>query len=265
MRVTVRHAAGCGRQAGPLPAGIDRVRVVLISRFCPMVPPLSVRSPVPAAARFIMLLKTADVAPVTEAVTENGPPSVLFAVTVAEARPDPSVTADVAVMPGPFNGPVNVTVTPATGLLNLSTTLATSGAAKLVPIVAVWPLPLNAETAAGGAAPFVNEKLAGRFTPTTVAATLYEPTAAFAVNAGEVATPEALVVAVAVVPPPANVPLAPLLGAVKVTETPPTRLPPASLTVADKGKPKVVPICALWPLPPVAVTDAAAPAVFVIE
>src|ERR1035441_6346182 len=41
-----------------------------------------------------------------------------------------------------------------------------------------------------------------------------------------------LVVAVAVVPPPANVPLAPVEGAVKATVTPETTFPPASFTVA---------------------------------
>src|SRR5512135_378478 len=49
VRVTVRHAAGCGWQADPVPAGTDRFNVVPISRFCPMVPPVSVTVPVPPA------------------------------------------------------------------------------------------------------------------------------------------------------------------------------------------------------------------------
>jgi hypothetical protein len=51
-----------------------------------------------------------------------------------------------------------------------------------------------------------------------------------AVNAGAVATPLALVVAVAVADPP-NVPLAPLPGAVNVTVAPLTGVPPV-VTVA---------------------------------
>jgi hypothetical protein len=51
-----------------------------------------------------------------------------------------------------------------------------------------------------------------------------------AVNVTDVATPLAFVVAVFT--PPANVPLAPLPGAVNVTVTPETGLLDASLTVA---------------------------------
>ena len=55
----------------------------------------------------------------------------------------------------------------------------------------------------------------------------------FAVNRAEVATPEALVVAV--LTPPANVPLAPLAGAVNVTVTPDAGKPPAPVTVATRA------------------------------
>jgi hypothetical protein len=54
-----------------------------------------------------------------------------------------------------------------------------------------------------------------------------------AVKIAEVATPEELVVAVLAAP--ANVPLGPLPGAVKVTVTPLTGFPPESLTVATRG------------------------------
>lgn len=64
-----------------------------------------------------------------------------------------------------------------------------------------------------------------------------------AVNVAEVATPRALVVAVFT--PPANVPLAPLAGAVKVTTTPLTGLLPASVTVTTKGAAKAVLMAAL--------------------
>jgi hypothetical protein len=52
------------------------------------------------------------------------------------------------------------------------------------------------------------------------------------VNTADVATPLALVVAVFT--PPANVPLAPVVGAVNVTTTPPIGVAP-SVTVATRG------------------------------
>ena len=79
----------------------------------------------------------------------------------------------------------------------------------------------------------------------------------------EVATPLALVVAV--LTPPANVPLAPLAGALKVTVTPLNGLPPLSFTVAAKGAENAVPIVALCGVPLVAVMEAAGPGLFVRE
>ena len=84
-----------------------------------------------------------------------------------------------------------------------------------------------------------------------------------AVKVEEVATPLAFVVAVVVAVPLANVPLAPLAGAVNVTTTPLTGLFPASTTVATKGAANAVLIAAPWLEPPVAVTFAAGPAVLV--
>ena len=84
-----------------------------------------------------------------------------------------------------------------------------------------------------------------------------------AVNTAEVATPLALVVAVFT--PPANVPLAPLPGAVNVTTTPLTGLFPESVTVATNGAPKAVLIGALCPDPLVTTTFAAVPTVLVNE
>src|ERR1051326_3782377 len=63
---------------------------------------------------------------------------------------------------------------------------------------------------------------------------------------------------VAVVDPPANVPLAPLAGAVKVTDTPLRRLLLASLTVAASAVPKLAFCAALCGVPAVAVMIAAA-------
>ena len=73
--------------------------------------------------------------------------------------------------------------------------------------------------------PLVNEKLAELVTPATLAVTVYDPNVLLAVKVGAVATPSALVAAVAEFPLPAKVPLAPLAGAVKVTLTPLTGSP----------------------------------------
>jgi hypothetical protein len=110
---------------------------------------------------------------------------------------------------------------------------------------------------------FVKAKEAGADAPLTVAFTVYDPAVALAVKAGEVATPEAFVFTVAVVPPPAKVPLAPEAGALNVTLAAETKLPPASFTVATSGLLKAVLIRALWPLPDVAVMVPGVPAVFV--
>jgi len=85
----------------------------------------------------------------------------------------------------------------------------------------------------------------------------------FAVNVADVATPLAFVVAVFT--PPANVPLAPLPGAVNVTTTPLTGLFPASVTVATNGAPNAVLIVALCPEPLVTATFAGDPALLVSE
>ena len=87
----------------------------------------------------------------------------------------------------------------------------------------------------------VSEKVAGVATPVTVAVAEYGPPAVpLAVMAGDAATPDELVVAVAVVPPPAKVPLAPLVGRLNVTDTPPSGFALASLTVALSGNPKAL-------------------------
>jgi hypothetical protein len=86
---------------------------------------------------------------------------------------------------------------------------------------------------------------------------------AFAVNAPDVATPDAFVVAV--FPPTAKVPLAPLAGGVNVTVAPLTGFPPASFTIAASGAanaPLISPICAV---PLVAVVLVGGPSMFVNE
>jgi hypothetical protein len=72
---------------------------------------------------------------------------------------------------------------------------------------------------------FVSAKEPDVAAPVAVAVTLYVPATLFAVNVVAVATPLALVEAIVVFVPLTNVPLAPLAGAVKVTDTLGTRLP----------------------------------------
>ena len=83
-----------------------------------------------------------------------------------------------------------------------------------------------------------------------------------AVSVGELATPLAFVVAVTVVAPP-KLPLAPLPGAVKVTVTPLSALPPESCTVACSAVANALLTVALCGVPPVAAILAAVGAVLV--
>jgi hypothetical protein len=80
-----------------------------------------------------------------------------------------------------------------------------------------------------------------------------------------VATPLAFVVAVVTFVPFANVPPAPVLGAVNVTVAPLTRFPPLSFTVACRAVGNAVLIAMLCGVPAVAVTLAGGPARLVSE
>jgi hypothetical protein len=91
------------------------------------------------------------------------------------------------------------------------------------------------------------------------------PVVALAEKIEVLATPKVLVATVSVAEPPANVPLAPLAGALNVTFTPETGFPLASFTVAAKGLLKALLTRALWPPPEAAVTLLGAPGVFVKE
>src|ERR1700740_1107669 len=77
---------------------------------------------------------------------------------------------------------------------------------------------------------------------------------ALAVKTAEVALPEALVVAVFT--PPANVPEAPLLGAMKVTITPLTGFALESVTVATSGLANALPTAVLCGVPALAEIEA---------
>ena len=72
-------------------------------------------------------------------------------------------------------------------------------------------------------------------------------------NSAEVANPEEFVTAVFT--PPAKLPEAPLLGAVKVTVAPLTGFPLLFSTSATNGLAKAVPTIALWGVPLLAEID----------
>src|SRR5215831_15004960 len=130
-------------------------------------------------------------------------------------------------------------------------------------MLVLWGVPAVAEILAAEPARFVKEKFAGAATPATVAVTVNTPAVLLAVNTAAVATPCALVVAVFT--PPANVPLAPLVGAVNVTVTPLAGLLEASVTVTCSNVAKGWPTTALCGVPPVAAMFAGAPARLVKE
>src|SRR5437016_1845621 len=91
--------------------------------------------------------------------------------------------------------------------------------------------------------------------PVAEAATVYRPAVPFAVNTGAVATPEALVDPAAVfVPVPANVPLAPVDGAVNVTVTP--ERADESATFAFRAVVNAAFTVALWGVPAIGEIDA---------
>jgi hypothetical protein len=170
----------------------------------------------------------------------------------------------------PLDGAVNITAIPLIGLPFASDTFACKGVANAVFVTVVCGVPVVALTAdgvLGGKVPLaelVREKFAGVATPVTVAVTMYGPPAIpSAVNAGATATPCAFVVAVVVLPPPVNVPLAPLDGAVNIMAIPLIGLPFASVTVTSKGIANAVLMAALCGAPDVVVTEAGVLVMFV--
>ena len=100
------------------------------------------------------------------------------------------------------------------------------------------------------AAVFVRLKLAVDNPPDTAAVTVNDPTMLLALLVGAVAMPAAFVIAVAVVPLPANVPPAPDAGPVKVTVTPLNGFPPPSVSLACNAAPNGEFTGVLCPDPP---------------
>jgi hypothetical protein len=107
---------------------------------CGVVPAFAVMEA--AAPALLVSEKFTVVKPVAAAVTVYGPPAVPFAVNGAEATPEAFVaTVMVAVLllnlpEAPEPGAVNVTFTPATGLLPASVTVTARALAKAVLIAA---------------------------------------------------------------------------------------------------------------------------------
>jgi hypothetical protein len=138
-----------------------------------------------------------------------------------------------------------------------STTVATSGASNAMPICASCRDPLVAVIDAAGPEVLVRLKLVVAVTPVTMAVTTSAPIVPLAVKVDEVATPLALVVSVSEFDEfEANVPLAPVAGAVKTTKAPLTGEPPI-ITVATSGAANAVLSAALCGVPPVAAIDSA--------
>src|SRR5271170_4456942 len=85
------------------------------------------------------------------------PPLVLFAVNVAVACPEASVTTEMVLVPfenlplAPLAGAVNITVNPCNGLLPESATVATSELVNAALGAALCPVPLVALIDAGAA------------------------------------------------------------------------------------------------------------------
>jgi hypothetical protein len=172
------------------------------------------------------------------------------------------LTSPAKVPLAPFPGGANVTVTPGTGLLKLSLTVACNVEANAVFTVAFCGVPAVAVTLAAAPGLLVRLKLVE--SAPAAAVTVYGPPAvAFAVNEAE-ATPKVLVTKVMVGVLLLNTPEAPETGAVKVTFTPDTGLLPASRTVTARALENAVLIAAdcdaLLRFAPI---NAAAPAVFV--
>jgi len=191
---------------------------------------------------------------------------------VAVATPVALVVAIVVFVPlakvplAPVVGAVKVTLTPETGLLLASFTVTARRVPNaLVTCADCGVVPLLAVICVGVPVLFVSEKeTEGR--PVAVAVALYavELAIVFAVNAVAVATPLASVVALVVLVPLANLPLAPVVGAVNATLTPGTGLLLASFTVTASRVPKAVLMAAdCGVVPAFAVICVGVPGVFV--
>jgi len=243
---------------------------VLIVADCGVVPAFAVI--VVGAPTVLVSEKFTVVRPAAAAVTVYGPPAVAFAVNGAEAIPDAFVATMIVAVAllnipeAPEPGAVNVTFTPTTGLLPASFTVTASALAKAVLMAAdCGVVPAFAVIVVGAPAVLVSEKFTV-VSPVAAAVTVYgPPDVPFAVNGAD-ATPDAFVATMIVAVALLNLPDAPDPGAVNVTFTPGTGLPPASFTVTAKALAKaVLTVADCGVVPAFAAIVAGAPTVLVSE
>ena len=161
---------------------------------------------------------------------------------------------------------MNVTFTPAAGLLEASLNVTPRAFAKAVLITAFCGVEPGLTVIVDDApAEFVNEKFT-RGRPVEAAVTVYCPPAVPFATKGADATPDALVATVIAVELLLNKPEAPLPGAVNATFTPDTGLLPESLTITARAFAKAVLIVALCGVDPgLAVIADAEPTAFISE
>ena len=148
---------------------------VLIEALCG-VPALAVIAEAGPAV-FVSEKAAAVATPETEAVTVYGPPAIVFAeYTAAVATPEafvvPVLRPPANVPLAPLAGAVKVTVTPLTGLLKASLTVACNGVENAVFTVELCGVPATAVMAATAPAMLVREKFAVAATPETLAVTV---------------------------------------------------------------------------------------------
>src|SRR5262249_11323540 len=150
----------------------------------------------------------------------------------------------------PLSGATNWTVTPPTGLSNLSVTRAARGLAKVVVTGVLCGVPAVSTTFAGARARLVRLKSADPLASVAVTVTVKEPAVVCGVREG-VAPPSGPVETVSGFGPlPPNVPPAPLPGAVKMTGSPGGAGPPSAfLTRTLSGWPKSAPTVVVWKEP----------------
>jgi hypothetical protein len=245
-------------------------KALLTVADCGVVPALA--AIVEAAPGLFVSEKLTVVRPVAVAVTVYPVPAVAFAVNGAAATPDAFVAIVIVVVllpnrpDAPDAGAVNVTFTPGTALPPASFTVTARAFANTVLTVAdCGVVPAFAVIEPGAPTMLVSEKLTA-VKPVAEAVTLYGPPAvAFAVNDAE-ATPDAFVATTIVAVLLLNTPEAPVLGAVNVTFTPGTALPPASFTVTARAFANaVLTVADCGVVPAFAVIVEAAPGLFVSE
>ena len=174
-------------------------------------------------------------------------PATAFTVTV------PTVVAPV------FTDIVTAAVLPVTVLPTASRTVTTGWVVKAAPLAATAAEVVSANCVAAPGVPVAVKVKGEPLKLPLVAVSVLAPAVVLRVQAGLVAMPALSLVTVAGEPGEASEP--PPLAAVKVTDTPLTALPCASVTFTDGAVVTAVPTVALCELPPFNAIVAAVPEV----